>query len=95
MRRWQQDRERMIRRWRIEIAKHEQYPHMALAVAPPDHCDTDDCHCYRGMGYFRKRHPFDCGKTRCGLCHWYKHFPGSGRANRRRAAIEFDIMASL
>jgi len=36
------------------------------------------------------RHPFDCGNSRCGLCHYDKFQPGIDRArgNRRWREIE-------
>jgi hypothetical protein len=74
MRRWHEERDLMIRRWRIEIAKHE-YPRwgdQGLAPVPPAACEEDACHCYRGMGFSRKRKPGDCGNPRCGICHTYK-----------------------
>jgi len=30
---------------------------------------------YRPKGYFRKRHPLDCGKSRCRCCHGETKFP--------------------
>jgi hypothetical protein len=88
LKRWHEERDLMLRRWRLEIAEHERwdkgYPHMYLAPLPPDSCDVDKCHCYRGPGYFRKRHPFDCGNTRCGLCHWGK-WDGGRRSREKRA----------
>lgn len=76
MRRWHEDRDLMLRRWREEIAKHEgieNYPHMSLAPIPPEKCD-DICHCYRGMGFLRKRSVHGCGTPRCTICHYEKFY---------------------
>ena len=94
MRRWHQERDLMLRRWRIEIAKHERgYSHMALAPVPPQDCD-EPCHCYRGPGFLRKRRPLDCGRPRCGVCHFEKIYGRQARANEGRQAIEFDLAAA-
>ena len=70
MRRWHSPRERviMLRRWRLEIAKHEDDP-FGSAPLPPV-AEGGACHCYRGMGFLRKRKPYDCGNPRCGICHF-------------------------
>lgn len=36
-------------------------------------------------GRFRKRHPLDCGRSRCGLCHGEKRFGRTKFADRRLA----------
>jgi hypothetical protein len=101
MRRWHQERDLMLRRWRLEIAQHEmgasqrgqrRYGRYDFAPLPPASCE-DACHCYRGAGYFRKRHPLDCGHTRCGLCSWHKQ-PWETKRRRRRdrqEAIAFEL----
>lgn len=109
-RRWHAERDLMLRRWRMEIALHgghdgwrlEEFarPVELYAPLPPvyDRCDDRICHCFRGAGFFRKRHPLDCGKARCFMCHtgkllgYTKH--GGVRSNERRRAIEFEVMAS-
>ncbi len=95
MRRWHAPRERAItlRRWREEIAKHEDV-WFGQAALPPA-ADADACHCYRGMGFLRKRKPYDCGNPRCGVCHGDKFFATKARARRVREAIEFDVRASV
>lgn len=40
------------------------------------------------IGYWRNRHPFDCGRTRCGLCHGDKFHQDKARANHIRDAIQ-------
>lgn len=108
MNRWHSPRERtlMLSRWRLEIAQHEKWPSFGqgrkgfrqygfVDQAPlPPLTDGDSCHCYRGMGYFRKRHPLDCGNPRCGLCHYGKFHTRKARASKRREAIEFELHAN-
>lgn len=36
-------------------------------------------------GRFRKRHPLDCGRTQCGLCHSEKRFNRPSHSDRREA----------
>jgi hypothetical protein len=95
MKRWHSPRERalMLRRWRQEIAKHEDI-WFGQAPLPPT-ADADACHCYRGMGFLRKRKPFDCGNPRCGICHFDKYRQPKARARKVRQAIEFDVRASV
>jgi hypothetical protein len=92
MRRWHTPRERaiMLRRWRQEIAKHEDDP-FGYAPLPP--VGEEFCHCYRGMGFLRKRKPHDCGRPRCWLCHGEKFYAAKARAKNQRDAIEFELGA--
>jgi len=94
MRRWHLERSLMLRRWREEVAKHEYpgYPPCGLAPVPPQG-DPDTCHCYRGMGVLRKRKPYDCGNSRCPVCHLDKFYYPKRRADRRRRAIALDLAA--
>ena len=80
----------MLRRWREEIALHER-SEFGWSPLPP--AGDDLCHCYRGMGFLRKRKPLDCGRPRCGLCHDEKFHTPKAREARRRAAIEFELDA--
>lgn len=93
MRRWHAPRERaiMLRRWREEIAKHED---VWFGQAPlPPAADADACHCYRGMSFLRKRKPHDCGRPRCWLCHGEKFWEPKARARKLLDAIEFELRA--
>jgi hypothetical protein len=90
MRRWHQEHDLMLRRWRQEIAKHERAPRGTLAPVPP--IGEEACHCYRGMGTMRTRSPWDCGNPRCGVCHYDKQHPKARHA-ARRAAIAAELSA--
>ena len=96
MRRWHEERDLMLRRWRVEIAKHEYFlwGRYSLAPIPPVSCDEDDCHCYRGPGFLRKRKPYDCGRARCGICHLEKHYPGERRRRDEREAFNHEWEAT-
>lgn len=39
---------------------------------------------YGDLGRFRKKHPLDCGNTRCGVCHADKRY---GHEETRQEAI--------
>jgi hypothetical protein len=100
MQRWHAERNLMTRRWRQELAKHgdnhphsEGYPHMALA--PPSLAPAVECHCSQGIGSMRWRKPLDCGRARCGICHFGRNYIRPARANKRREAIRFDLEAEL
>lgn len=92
MRRWHAERALMLRRWRMEIAEHEEMHHMALPPIPPQSCD-EPCHCYRGPGFMRKQRPYGCTRPRCGLCHPTKKWGGKSRAKALRKAIEYELRA--
>lgn len=93
----------MIRRWREEIAQHEQYQnrpgyrrynHYDLAPVPPVLCGAEaPCHCYAGPGFMRKRTAFGCGNPRCGICHYEKFYLPKDRFNKRREAVLFELDA--
>jgi hypothetical protein len=100
----------MLRRWRQEIAQHETrgdrgrvrgYPHGALAPVPPQDCEIWEgmfrgglCHCYAGMGFMRKRTAYGCGNPRCAVCHYEKFYVPKARANKQRAAINYELEAA-
>lgn len=80
----------MLRRWREEISKHEGYLQGYLAPVPPDK-NINSCHCYKGMGFLRKRSPYDCGNPRCTVCHFDKYYNKKNRNNIKRKAIKQDM----
>jgi hypothetical protein len=98
MRRWHAEQDLMLRRWRKELAKHGDghphskyhwgYPHDALA-SPSIACDVR-CHCAAGIGTMRKNR-LDCGRPRCGLCHWDKFYEPKRRGATKRSAITLDL----
>lgn len=90
MKRWHEDRELMLRRWREEIAKHEDLNIGALGQIPPV---GGSCHCYRGCGTMRKRTVYGCSTPRCGICHFEKHYGVKARNTSKKKAIEFDLNA--
>lgn len=89
MRRWHEDRDLMLRRWREEIAKHEfpDYPWCSLAPIPAEKND-DICHCYRGMGFLRKKSVHGCANPRCMVCHLDKYYYSKNRNNIKIKAIK-------
>lgn len=93
MRRWHEEREMMLRRWRFEIAIHEGWPIASLHPIPPVVCD-DSCHCYLGPGFFRDRHPLDCGRSQCGVCHTKPIVYRAEKKRERRKAMEREWIAS-
>jgi len=98
----------MLRRWRIEIALHEGsfntitgYSHVALAPVPPQDFEVwasmlrcGVCHCYRGMGFMRKRRPLGCNRVRCAFCCYEKNVLPKARATKLRAAIGYEWEAT-
>lgn len=95
MKRWHDSRELMLSRWRREIANHEtKWSGAPLPSVPPTTCDPDPCHCYRGMGFYYKKDPYDCGRPHCGICHSEKFFPGARRLRDERDAFEREWAAT-
>lgn len=92
MKRWHEDRDLMLRRWREEIAKHEMdiYSYCSLAPVPPE-ADIDSCHCYKGMGFLRKKKPHDCGNPKCMVCHFDKYYYHKARHNKKIKAIRENL----
>ena len=75
----------MLSRMRLEREKH--------GVAP-DVRDRGIGHCLLGIGFVRKRRPHDCGNPRCLLCHCEKYLEPKARANKKRAAIDYELTAA-
>ncbi|MGO9960923.1 MAG: hypothetical protein ACLP50_33930 [Solirubrobacteraceae bacterium] len=98
MRRWHEERELMLGRWRREIALHEGVAggrgHPPLPPIAAESGGPEICHCYRGMGFVRKKRPGDCGKPRCVHCHLRKFYDRPARQHIKRTAIEADLCAS-
>lgn len=98
MRRFQEERALMLRRWRMELGNHtggildpvksagEEW------LAPPGNACDVDCHCASGFGTMRKHRPYGCDRARCNLCHYGKWYP-KARANKKQAAIRFELEA--
>ena len=84
MRRWHAERALMLRRWKMEMEKHG-YDWRN----PPT--DPNACHCAKGIGSTRKNRPYDCGRARCGCCHWEKFYDPKDRYNKRREAIAWEL----
>jgi hypothetical protein len=75
----------MLSRMKLEREKH--------GVAP-DVMDGDVCRCLLGIGFVRKRRPYGCGKPRCLVCHGEKYLEPKARANKNRAAIDYELTAA-
>jgi hypothetical protein len=82
VRRWHSEIPLMQRRMRLEREKHG---------VQPDERDGRICHCLLGIGFVRKRRPYDCGNPRCGVCHFGKW--QRCRQNDRRRAIQYELAA--
>lgn len=96
MKRWHEEIALLKNRWKLELEKHfspnsrygNPFSLGARLVFP-------DCHCLRGMGFVRKRRPFDCGHPRCWWCHGEKYWPkGRARSTQRVKALHYELRAS-
>jgi hypothetical protein len=71
VKRWHTEHAMMLRRWRMELAKHE---HRApFALAPPSVAATVSCHCANGIGSMRKHRVYGCERRHC-FCKDEKRF---------------------
>jgi hypothetical protein len=75
--------EARMKRW------HEDVAVMARRAKVWDRVGWGD----RELGRFRKRHPLDCGRPRCGLCHGEKNYAAGKRSRHRREALAFEATA--
>ena len=93
MKRWHEERALMFRRWKMEMEKHgyDWRNPPRPSCAPSKQGVRGVCHCAAGIGSMRKRRPYDCGKARCGLCHWEKFYDLKDRYNKRREAISWEL----
>jgi hypothetical protein len=82
MRRWHEEVGLMKARMKLEREKHG---------VDPDNRDGTICHCLLGIGFVRKRKPYDCGRTRCGCCHFEKFYVPKARHTAKRRAIEENL----
>lgn len=73
MRRWHQDYPRIHREWkRFYISLVEHHVNYSANRIGKNPYEMDSAR-WEHVGRFRKRHAFDCGNTRCGLCHGDKY----------------------
>ncbi|HKX17158.1 MAG TPA: hypothetical protein VJT33_04015 [bacterium] len=94
MRRWHDELPLLLHRWREELRKHDldPAPYLGAYTRGIRICSTV-CDCEKGPGVLRKRHPGDCGRARCGLCHWSKVHRIPARRHRLRYAFQFEEAA--
>lgn len=99
MKRWHEERDLMMRRWRKELGKHGSEDRHSVDhwggpydyVAPPSWSASVSCHCAAGIGTMRKNR-LDCGRAHCGLCHYGKFCDPKRRGAKKRAAIEYSLL---
>ncbi len=91
MRRWHQDKTITLREWRKHRRSHVE-SNKGRRVGYGDH-DTPPytdpfvvtCDCDEQIGRFRKKDAWDCGNTRCYICHGDK-FPKRDLSRQEVAA---------
>ena len=54
--------------------------------------DADICHCL--LGIVRKRRPYGCIKPQCFVCRCDTDLEPKARANKNRAAIDYQLSAA-
>jgi len=69
MRRWHSEIVLLENRHKLEMWKHRNSEITKQAVKFGLQPPPKPCHFERGIGFNRKRKPFDCGKVGCMVCH--------------------------
>lgn len=96
MRRWHLDKKIALREWRKHRRKHVDQnkrsivARVGIGMSP----DVVECRCDDQVGRFRKIDAFDCGRPRCGLCHYDKYYARES-ANRRQAAADLSFWEQM
>jgi len=86
MQRWHSETALMEARMKFARADHNRWrdlPRSKLCACR--RCTSD------GIGWFRDRHPRDCGRARCGCCHGEKAYGPKRRGATKRRAVEFEL----
>ena len=73
MKRYHQDRARILSEHRFHLRFVHDWPRKAI-----------DCECELQAGRFRKKKALDCGKAGCRLCHYEKIFRIASHQDRGR-----------
>lgn len=84
MRRWHSETALMQARMGFARADHDQWRYL-FGSCGCRRCTSD------GIGWFRDRHPRDCGRPRCGLCHGEKVYGRKARGATLRRAVDFEL----
>ena len=63
--------------------------HVELALMARNRRHAEGMGKGRSIGYFRKRDAYDCGNTRCGICHPEKRF--GHKPTRQELAVELKM----
>lgn len=89
MKRWHEDFPRTYREWRKHYISHVEsnidWNANRIGKSPYE----IDCSCDKQIGRFRKKDAWDCGNTRCHLCHGDK-FPVRYKTRQElRADLDF------
>ena len=92
MRRWHEELPRMMRWWKVELRNHGLDPAPYIgAYRRGEVIPVTVCRCEQGPGVVRKTDPWDCGRSRCGLCHWSRRYRIRRRHSRDRYALQVEM----
>ena len=68
MKRWHEDYKVSYRQWKIHRKSHVDHNKNFMKEVGYDPYKVD-CMCDEQVGRFRKTDAWDCGNSRCGICH--------------------------
>jgi hypothetical protein len=66
-----------MKRWHEEVSKYRQQWRKLTHRSDPAIGRVEECG--SELGRYRKKHALDCGKARCGVCHYHKFYEKSDR----------------
>ena len=72
MKRWHEESPRTHREWKKHFISHVKN-NIEWSRVPGNDPYKVDCICDQQKGRFRKKDAWDCGKTRCFICHSDKY----------------------
>lgn len=72
MKRWHEDYPRTFREWKKHYLQHVE-SNLTWCRVPGKSPYEVDCVCDQQKGRFRKKDAWDCGHTRCYICHSDKY----------------------
>ncbi len=89
MKRWHEDYRITLREWRKHRRTHVESNKAGSGQRVGLDPQVVDCECDEQKGRFRKTDAFDCGNTRCRICHYDKFYSKDNGVKKLRADFEF------
>lgn len=93
MKRWHEDYHITYREWRKHYLSHVESNVNSVGGPSGKRVGRDpyeiDCPCDKQVGRFRKKDAWDCGNTRCYICHYNKYYSKEKQRDVKEANLKF------